>query len=501
MCATPAVKNVLVRHSSNFFRTATEAKMGFIIRCSATLALFASSILLQPSNVLAQISTNSSSGPVVDLGYAQYQGNTTLRSNYSTDVYYGIRFAQAPVGKLRWQPPQNIEAHNDYNPSEVIDAQTPSPSCVQGTPAWQLLANQTGPVPVTGQEDCLLLDVYVPEKPVSTALPVLVNIHGGGYTQGSAAGNAWQALVNTSQGSIIYVSTQYRLGAYGFLSSAEVRENGQANAGLLDQRSALEWIQRNIRSFGGDPAKVTIIGGSAGGGSVMDQMIMYGGVASPPFRAVISEYPWWQPFHNNTILEGQYRDLLSAADCSNIQCLRNLNETALKAATQLTYLSAYRAQPLGIYGFGDFYYGPSVDGDIIRDLPSNEWKQAHFTKVPLLVDRDGYEGFYFSNQSELTTAGTTMDLQELFPYAKQHFFDRLYQLYPTEAFNSTFWQRQTLFGDFIINCPTYYMASAMADEGVPTYKLIFNAGTQKHGATGTFAFESNDSPSKSNLSS
>lgn len=68
-------------------------------------------------------------------------------------------------------------------------------------------------------------------------------------------------------GEFIFVSTQYRLGAYGFLSSAEVRENGQANAGLLDQRSALQWVQRNIRAFGGDPAQVTIIGGSAGGGS------------------------------------------------------------------------------------------------------------------------------------------------------------------------------------------------------------------------------------------
>lgn len=140
---------------------------------------------------------------------------------------------------------------------------------MQGTPAWQLQANETGPVPVTGQEDCLLLDVYVPEEPQSSSLPVLVNIHGGGYTQGSAYGNAWQALVNASGGSFIYVSTQYRLGAYGFLSSSEVRENGAANAGLLDQRSALDWVQRNIRAFGGDPAKVTIIGGSAGGGSGM----------------------------------------------------------------------------------------------------------------------------------------------------------------------------------------------------------------------------------------
>jgi carboxylesterase type B len=173
-----------------------------------------------------------------------------------------------------------------------------------------------------------------------------------------------------------------------------------------------------------------------------------------------------------------------------------LDEEALKAATQQTYIDGYKRKPLGAYGHGDFYYGPSVDGDVIRDLPTDEWKQGHFTKVPLLVDRDGYEGFAFSNQSVLTTEGTTTDLHQLFPNAKQHFFDRLYQLYPPEAYNSTFWQRQTLFGDFIVNCPTYYMAAAMADEGIPTYKMIFNAGDQLHGATTVFIFEPNDSPSE-----
>jgi hypothetical protein len=94
-------------------------------------------------------------------------------------------------------------------------------------------------------------------------------------------------------------------------------------------------------------------------------------------------------YHNNTILEGQYRLLLSAAGCTDLQCLRTVDSASLKIATQQTYVDAYNSDP-GLYAFGDFYYGPSVDGDLIRDLPSNEWKQGHFTKIPLLVDHNGY---------------------------------------------------------------------------------------------------------------
>lgn len=227
----------------------------------------------------AQDNANST-GPIVNLGYAQYRGNTTYRANFSTDVYYGIRYAQAPVNDLRWRAPMDIESHNDYNPNEIIDAQSPSPSCVQGTPAWRAYASDIPtPVAVTGQEDCLLLNVYVPEQPKATPLPVLLMVHGGGYTQGSAngAGNQGQAFVDASGGNVIYVSIQYRLGAYGFLSSTEVKENGVANAGLLDQRAAMNWVQRHIRAFGGDPAKVTIIGGSAGGGSG-EQWRLFGNV-------------------------------------------------------------------------------------------------------------------------------------------------------------------------------------------------------------------------------
>lgn len=185
----------------------------------------------------------------------------------------------------------------------------------------------------------------------------------------------------------------------------------------------------------------------------------------------------------------------------------------------MVYAAGYLGQVPGFYGYGDFYFGPSVDGEIVRDLPSNEFKQGHFTKVALLTDRDGYEGYVFSNASETTMAEETADLEQVFPYAKQSFFNRLYEYYPASNFNSTLFQRAQLFGDFIIECPTYYMASAVSDWGLPTYKLvrspvipvyhtaticatqcsanpliqIFDAGTELHAATGPFLFTTNSS--------
>ena len=169
-----------------------------------------------------------------------------------------------------------------------------------------------------------------------------------------------------------------------------------------------KWVQRHISKFGGDPSKITIIGGSAGGGSVINQMIMYGGVDNPPFRAAIAgefcfdlrltftyakvEYPWMQPYHNSTTLQKQYDALREVSGCDNLDCLRQLATAELRNATAQTYLTAYEK---GLYGYGDFYFGPYVDGSIIQDLPSNEFNLGHFSKVPLLTNREGYEGYFY----------------------------------------------------------------------------------------------------------
>ena len=108
------------------------------------------------------------------------------------------------------------------------------------------------------QEDCLLLNMMTPAFPKSGKLPVAVYIHGGAYLTGSASVANFKPLVSFGRGQFIIVAIQYRLGAQGFMAGTEIQKDGTANAGLLDQRSALEWVQRNIAAFGGDRTKVTM---------------------------------------------------------------------------------------------------------------------------------------------------------------------------------------------------------------------------------------------------
>jgi carboxylesterase type B len=118
------------------------------------------------------------------------------------------------------------------------------------------------------------LSVFSPTN--AKNLPVLVYIHGGGYGLGNA-NQSLAEIVKANNGGFVAVGIQYRLGAFGFLSSSEVNKFGTINAGIKDQTAALKWVQKYIRQFGGDPTRVTISGESAGAGSVMLQALGNGG--------------------------------------------------------------------------------------------------------------------------------------------------------------------------------------------------------------------------------
>lgn len=196
-------------------------------------------------------------------------------------TWYGLRYAAPPTGVKRWRAPNPIAQYGGYRSSCHTRCLVSRSNLF---PTWLLPISTS----IGGQEDGLTVDVLVPDKPAASKLPVFVEIHRGGYTTGSAPTTPGYAMVNQSKGNLIFVQVQYRLGAFGFLNSPEVRQDGTANAGLLDQRLAMDWAQKYIANFGGDPQRVTVHGGSAGGGSVTNQIILDSGASRPPFRYVIA---------------------------------------------------------------------------------------------------------------------------------------------------------------------------------------------------------------------
>ncbi|CAI0645327.1 unnamed protein product [Colletotrichum noveboracense] len=436
------------------------------------------------------------------------------------NTFMGIRYAQAPTGNRRWRAPVLVEYNNEVDtPLQLIDGIRPGPMCVQSSPYWGL-EGATAAARVRKREDngdesedCLLLNIQTPMIPKYQRLPVLVYIHGGGYVAGGQIASTGDSLVGQSNGTMIFVGLQYRLGPLGFLSGNDVKKDGTANAGLLDQRMALKWIRSNIHIFGGDPNRVTISGGSAGGGSVTMQMVMYGGSEEAPFQAAIpgAEFPWWTPLYDNGWQQQQYREFLRAARCSSLKCLRDASLSRIRSATETAFRTAYHHKD---YAFGTFYWGPVVDGHVIPDHPARQFRNGHFTKVPVMMYRNFDEGFLFTNFSLASESEVMSDLTSLWHDSDGFFAETVSMLYPTSLYNRThldaltiypevrearvlesplsdsFVKRSAIIGDALVNCPTRHIARSVVKYGQPAYKLVFDAGYQFHGTTDYYLYSS-----------
>ena len=178
-------------------------------------------------------------------------------------VFKGIPFAAPPIGKLRWAPPEKVAAW-----SGVRDARSFGPVSHQNQMQNGALAAMV--INDKQSEDCLYLNVSTPGLDAKRR-PVMVWIHGGGFTIGAGSQGIYDGTVLTKRGDVVIVSVNYRLGPLGFLRLADIT-NGRIPStgieGMLDQVAALEWVRDNIAEFGGDPDNVTIFGESAGGMSV-----------------------------------------------------------------------------------------------------------------------------------------------------------------------------------------------------------------------------------------
>ena len=177
--------------------------------------------------------------------------------------YTGIPYAAPPTGSLRWKPPQPPISWNEMRPMDDF-----SPACCQSMLGLDPAIKEVG-------EDCLYLNVWTPSIDSSSSLPVMVYLHGGGFARGTGIAPLYNRPYLSQKG-VVLVTINYRLGALGFLAhpalTAESPNGQSGNYGLMDQISALQWVRRNIRSFGGNPDNVTLFGQSAGGASVIALM-------------------------------------------------------------------------------------------------------------------------------------------------------------------------------------------------------------------------------------
>ncbi len=193
-------------------------------------------------------------------------------------IYKGIPYAAPPLSELRWREPQHVKPWMGIRKTEEF-----APACMQTG------VSMPGETPPAVSEDCLYLNVWAPAKRTKL-LPVIVWIHGGGYTNGSAAMPLYWGD-RLAQKGVIIVTIAYRLGPLGFLAHPELtresRHHSSGNYGLMDQIAALNWVQRNIAAFGGDPSHVTVAGQSSG--SISVSILMASPLAKGLFQRAIGE--------------------------------------------------------------------------------------------------------------------------------------------------------------------------------------------------------------------
>lgn len=331
------------------------------------------------------------------------QGRLEGQGKDGVTRYLGIPYAAAPVGERRWRAPLPAPAWEGTLRADRFAAncqQAPAPKALR---AWTSEYLIEGPV----SEDCLYLNVWTPTTPQQAALPVLVWIHGGGFSSGGATVPVYDGAGLAARGMVV-VTINYRLGVYGFLSHPALRRENPARAsgnyGLLDQVAALRWVRENIGAFGGDPARVTVAGQSAGAASV--HHLIAAPLAAGLFQRAIAESGSGM---GSAVPDGSASDavgeqVMRRAGAPDIAALRRLPPAALEQAAAGLALR------------------PNVDGMLLPDA-------AHIGRntndVPMLTGLTADEGSSMSaSYGQATPASFAARLEKRYQALAPAFAER-----------------------------------------------------------------------------
>ncbi|KXH32332.1 sterol esterase carbohydrate esterase family CE10 [Colletotrichum simmondsii] len=392
------------------------------------------------------------STPIVSTSYAQFQGKNDDRTG--TSNYLGIpyataaRFNHSVLAETVVSGVQNVSAYGAVCPQHELPSSIDPSVLPLGSLSGTLVAALSQST-LEQDEDCLSINIHVPQNTSSTAgLPVLVWIHGGGFEAG-AGGSLMQADVenpgvvyeaaniverSVAMGQpVIVASINYRLNHFGFSASEELAAAGLLNLGFGDQRNALRWVNKHIGSFGGDADKVTIWGESAGSWSVAAHLVANGGDNEGLFRAAVGSSGGPLKVDGPARQQDTFDSLAGYVGCSDaadvISCLREASYDDIYAHMQtIPYFLGYNSLASS--------WTIRPDGEVFTDSPDKLVSAGAIADVPLLWGDMRDEGTLFSliNAANTTTDDEVMDyfLRTWWPNATDAQLEQILTLYPAK---------------------------------------------------------------------
>jgi para-nitrobenzyl esterase len=380
-------------------------------------------------------------------------------------AFKGISYAAPPVGDLRWRPPQPVVAWRGVRSATQYGhdcMQLPDPS-------------EAAPLGTTKpSEDCLVLNIWAPARHSNEKAAVMVWIHGGGFLNGGSSAPIYDGSALARQG-VVFVSFNFRLGRFGFFAHPALTQESPAgplgNYTYMDQIAALKWVKRNIAAFGGNPDNVTVVGESAGGGSV--HMLMNSPLAEGLFSKGIIESGGGRDGANPRRVHGDGTGTHAVPSGETLgiefaasQGITGQGSDALRALRALPAekivngmnVSARRADP----SIGATFAGPMVDGQIVLE-PSQRQVSGTPAKIPIMIGTNSSDLAY---PQEKTMA-------ELFaPFAGES--DQARKQYDPDNSNNVHEVGLLIARDRGMTEPARYLARVLTSQGDHVYEYRFS---------------------------
>lgn len=437
--------------------------------------------------------------PEVVLDYGSFRGRRS-HLHHEIERFFGIPYAEPPVGARRFTNPiPPLRTYPKY------DARKHAPVCSQQTlggdteSIYKDWFNNMNLNPMeyfkpfgAGQEDCLTLDIARPAGlNESSKLPVMYFIYPGGFNYGASWQLSPDPIVKKSIEMglpVIWVSANHRMNAFGFLGGREVGAAGVGNLGLKDQRLTMEWIQKHISKFGGDPTKVMVYGESSGAISISHHLLAFNGNLNGLFRAAICQSGTALPAGKLSEGAGQkgFDFLVDKVGCKDskdkLDCLRHADLKKLQ--------DAINDLP-GTFSFGAFplTFGPSVDGEFVTESMQHALAAGRFAKVPLISTSMKDEGTVLtvSSTSVKTQDQLRQTLHQKVPKASSEQIEKILELWPSDpklgspfgtgdenALTPVYKQYAAILGDFAFQGLRRFFLRTTAD-AMPSWSLLDRA--------------------------